>query len=266
MVFGNLTMHRLGNSLSVAFFAGVEDGGRMEFVELMNLLKPEWKCGAAQVVFLLCANLMPDDWGQPVLKADVTAWTCEWLPNTAPPPWLLDALGSSGDIKGFITLLRVSAALLQDMPIPQVEVDDSYLGTLTRFLCGVSQYQQGEYSTSMDTLQNVSFKACEGKVQAWVSHLAGLGLAKIGKPQAALIKLQNAVDRSPASIPALYNIAQVFHSLGQQRAELEVLDLLVKVSGECRCLPRVGVGAAAGVDGGMGWMGVSLVHVVVSHD
>ncbi|KAK8401430.1 hypothetical protein O3P69_002893 [Scylla paramamosain] len=206
----------------------VEDGGRMEFSELINLLKLEWKCGAAQVLFLLCANLMPDDWGQPVLQADVSAWTWEWLPNVAPPPWLLDVLGSSEDLIEFITLLRVSALLLQGAPISQKEWKDSYLGTLTRFLCAVSQYQQGDYSRSLDTLHNISYIACERRMQAWVLHLGGLGLANLGKPHTALMKLQDAVERSPASLPALYNIAQVFQSLGEQRAELEVLDLLVK--------------------------------------
>lgn len=259
-----MTSLRLDSFVSLAFPAGVEDGGKMEFLELMSYLNLEWKCGAAQVLFLLCANLMPDDWGQPVLQAHVSGWACQWLPDMVPPAWLLDAIGSSGDLTDFITLLKVSASLLQGMPIPYIELEDSYLGALTRFLCGVSQYQQGEYSCSLDTLQKINYMACEGRIQAWVSHLGGLGLAKIEKPHTALVKLQDAVDRSPASIPALYNIAQVFHSLSQQRAELEVLDLLVKVSGECPCLLRDWV-LADGV-GGVGWMGVSLVHVVECHD
>ncbi|MPC62232.1 hypothetical protein E2C01_056315 [Portunus trituberculatus] len=211
----------------------MEDGGKMQLSELMNFLKLEWKCGATQVLFLLCANLMPEDWGQPVLQVDVSAWTQEWLPNVAPPPWLLNVLGSREDLTEFITLLRVSALLLQGVPISQTEWEVSYLGTLTRFLCAISQYQQGDYSRSLDTLQHISYVTCERKIQAWVLHLRGLDLAKLGKPHTALMKLQDAVDRSPASLPALYNMARIFQSLGEQKAELDVLDLLVKVSGEC---------------------------------
>ena len=212
----------------------MEDGGEMEFHELMSILKLDWKCGAVQIMFLLCANLMPDDWAQPVLQADFSAWPSDWLPNVGPPVWLLDALGSNKNLTDFITLLRVSASMLQGVAIPQIKVEDSYLGTLTKFFYAAKQYQQGEYRSSLDTLQKIKYMSCEVEVQAWVSHLEGLGLAKLGIPHNALVKLQTAVDTSPASLLALYNIAQIFHSLGEQSAELEVLELLVKVSG-CDC-------------------------------
>lgn len=205
----------------------------MEFAELTNFLRPDWKCGATKVLFLLCANLMPTDWGSSVLQADVSGWGSEWLPGTATPTWLLDAVGSTGYVSDFVTLLKVSASLLQVVPVPKVELEHSYLGMLTRFLCAASQYRQCEYRCSLDTLLDINSVVCEERLQAWVSFLGGLCLAKIGKPHTALVKLQDAVDKSPASIAALFNIAQVFHSLGQLRAELEVLELLVKVSGKC---------------------------------
>lgn len=207
----------------------------MEFAEFTNFLKPEWKYGATKVLFLLCANLIPTQWGSSVLQADVSGWGREWLPDTPPPTWLLDAIGSRGDILGCVTLLRVSASLLQGVPAPKLELKHSYQGMVTRFLYAASQYQQSEYKCSLDTLQDITTVACGGSLKSWMSFLGGLCLAKIGKPHTALVKLQDAVDKSPASVEALFNIAQVFHSLGQLRAELEVLELLVKVSGKCPC-------------------------------
>lgn len=206
----------------------VEDGGRMEFAELTHFLRPEWKCGSTKVLFLLCANLMSADWGSSVLQTDVSEWGNDWLPGITTPTWLLDAIGSSGNILGFVTLLRVSASLLQVVTLPNVELEESYLGMLTRFLHAASQYQLSEYSCSLDALQDISSVVCEERLQAWVSFLGGLCLAKIGKPHTALVKLQDAVDKSSACIAALFNIAQVFHNLGQPSAELEVLELLVK--------------------------------------
>lgn len=230
----------------------------MEFAELIHFLKPDWKCGATKVLFLLCANLMPTDWGSSVLQADVSGWANDWLPAATTPKWLLDALGSTGNILDFITLLRVSASLLKGVPVFSVEVEHSYLGMLSRFLLAASQYRQNEYTCSLGTLQNISSLVCEGRLQAWVSLLGGLCLAKLGRPHTALVKLQDAVDKSPDCIAALFNIAQVFHSLGQPRAELEVLELLVKVSGKCLGYQSwVWTDVASGVD----WMGVSLVHV-----
>lgn len=233
----------------------------MEFAELTNSLRPDWKCGATKVLFLLCANLMPTEWGSSVLQAGVSGWSSEWLPGIATPIWLLDAIGSSVDI--LATLLKVSASLLQVVPVPEVEVEQSYLGMLTRFLYAASQYQRGEYNCSLNTLQGIQSVFCERRLQAWVSFLGGLCLFKIGKPHTALVKLQDAADKSPFSVAALFNIAQVFHSLEQPRAELEVLELLVKVSCKCPCHQHcVLVDGGGGVD----WMGVSLVHVILGHD
>lgn len=206
----------------------------MEFDELIHFLKPEWKCGSTKVLFLLCANLMSTDWGSSVLQADVSEWRNDWLPGLTTPTWLLDATGSSGSILGFVTLLRVSASLLQVVALPKVELEESYLGMLTVFLHAASQYQQSKYSYSLDSLQDISSVVCGERLEAWVSFLRGLCLAKIGKPHSALVKLQDAVDKSPACITALFNIAQVFHK-SQPNAELEVLELLVKVSGRCPC-------------------------------
>lgn len=203
----------------------------MELAELTNFLRPEWKCGATKVLFLLCANLMPNDWGSSVLQADFSGWGNEWLPATAAPIWLLDAIGSTGDILDFVTLLRVSALLLHSDPVlPEIEQRYSYQGMMTKFLYAASQYHHCEYKCSLDTFQSISSVACEQRLQAWVSFFEGLCLAKIGKPHTALVKLQDAVDKSPVIIAALFNISKVFHSLGQSRAELEVLELLVKVS------------------------------------
>lgn len=249
------------------------DDGKVQFSELVNFLKLEWKCGATQVLFLLCANLMPEDWGQPVLQADVSAWTREWLPSMAPPPWLLSVLGSSEDLAEFVTLLRVSALLLQGASISQTECasisqtegEVSYLGTLTRFLCAVSHYQQGDYRRSLDTLQDISSITCESEIQAWVLHLRALDLVHLGQPHLALLKFQVAAFSSPASLPALYNMARGFQNLGEPKIELQALNVLVQVSGKSVCTSE-NVVQVGGKSGGVGWMGVSLVHVVVGHD
>ncbi|XP_071544837.1 uncharacterized protein [Panulirus ornatus] len=202
----------------------LEDAKGLEFQDLVKLLKKEWMCTASSTLFLLYANLVPDDCDISVLK-DSLSWSNCWLPEEIPPSWLLNATAST-DLSAFSYLLLVSAIMRKGDHL-HVDCEDTYVGSTIKFLSGVNLYKKGEFEGSIKCLQTISSEKCGADVQGWILWLTGLILFKVGKPHTALLKLQAAVDKCERCIPAIFNISRIFFSMDLGSAELETLSLLI---------------------------------------
>lgn len=193
----------------------------------MKTLKKEWKCTALSTLFLLHANLFPDECDISVLKDSLT-WNNGWLGDKTPPSWLLNATACT-DLTAFSSLLLVSAVMLKGDHI-HMGCEDSYVGSAFKFLRAVHLYKNGEFEGSINCLQSISSQKCGTDMQGWILWLTGVVLIRLEKPHTALLKLQAAVDKCEMCIPAVFNISQIFFRMDLGGAELETLSLLTVVS------------------------------------
>ncbi|KAK3862731.1 hypothetical protein Pcinc_031435 [Petrolisthes cinctipes] len=106
--------------------------------------------------------------------------------------------------------------------------DEDYASSMVYFLEANTLYQTGSYGVCLDTLSNINKQHCSAVLQGFVSWVTGLCLIRVGSPHTALVKLREAVDLSALCVPAVFNIAQVYHEQNKTRAELETLALITE--------------------------------------
>ncbi|XP_064113461.1 uncharacterized protein LOC135220062 [Macrobrachium nipponense] len=205
----------------------VADSGAGSLGDIAVLIAERNKCSSFALLLLLIGNHVPEKVDKFHLEACIS-WSNGWSPDSRAPDWLIDALGHNENIYSLKSMLFTSYMLLKGQPWT-LEVRDNYTGVLVQYLAACKLYRESDYYESLSLLHEINLEECGTSLQGWVLWSTGLCLFKLGKSSTALVKLQEAIDKSNSSVPAIFNVSQVFRKMGISSAEVETLSLLVAI-------------------------------------
>ncbi|XP_063612881.1 uncharacterized protein LOC134786278 isoform X1 [Penaeus indicus] len=182
------------------------------------------KCAAFTTLALLHANLLPDD-SIPLEKLRTLPLDSKWDGGLTIPAGMLDICKDS--LFPLNNFLLLSAEVLKcGWQGRRAGAGNTYIGVLGSFLQAVGLYRKEDFTGSLQVLEAIPRHLCGSELEGCVLWLTGLGLAKLGKPHTALLKLEAAVKACEACLPAVFNISCIFHQTDMVTAELECLALL----------------------------------------
>lgn len=209
---------------------GCEETEGDDMSALERTVQKVQRCGSFSTLVLLHANLLPDD-SIPVGKLRTLPIDTRWDRGREPPEWLLNATSCKDSLLPFNSVLLTSAEVLQTGWLGRrPNAENTYSGVLASFFQAVGLYKKEDFAGSLQVLEAIPRSFCGRELQGCVLWLTGLDLAKLGKPHTALLKLEAAVKACKACLPAVFNIACIFHQTDLLTAELECLALLAAVS------------------------------------
>lgn len=211
------------------FVPGCEEIEGEDLNALFEARHEHRKCASFITLVLLHANLLPDD-SIPLEKLRTLPLDSKWDGGSTIPAWMLDLPCKD-------SLFPLNAFLLMSAEVQQCGwqgtrsgAGNTYLGVLGSFLQAVGLYRKEDFTGSLQVLEAIPRSLCGSELEGCVLWLTGLGLAKLGKPHTALLKLEAAVKACEACLPAVFNISCIFHQTDMVTAELECLALLAAVS------------------------------------
>ncbi|XP_066983977.1 uncharacterized protein [Macrobrachium rosenbergii] len=205
----------------------VADSGPGSLRDIAVLITERDKCSSFALLLLLIGNHLPEKVEKPHLEACIS-WSDDWSPDCRAPDWLFDAIGHNENIDSLKRMLFTSYMVLKGQPWT-LKVRDNYTGVLVQYLAACKLYRESDYGESLALLHEINLEECGTSLQGWVLWSTGLGLFKLGKSTTALVKLQEAIDKCNSSVPAIFNVSQVFRKIGISSAEVETLSLLAAI-------------------------------------
>ncbi|XP_064111501.1 uncharacterized protein LOC135218993 [Macrobrachium nipponense] len=189
----------------------VADSGAGSLGDIAVLITERNKCSSFALLLLLIGNHVPEKVDKFHLEACIS-WSNDWSPGSRAPDWLIDALGHNENIYSLKSMLFTSYMLLKGQPWT-LEVRDNYTGVLVQYLAACKLYRESNYYESLSLLHEINLEECGTSLQGWVLWSTGLCLFKLGKSSTALVKLQEAIDKSNSSVPAIFMCRRWFRKM-----------------------------------------------------
>ncbi|XP_056147086.1 Fanconi anemia group G protein isoform X2 [Lampris incognitus] len=125
---------------------------------------------------------------------------------------------------------RGCVAVVESPEIPHVVLDprvlNEQLQICTVIAQGAERLNEGRYSEALSVLQKGVFPPAPRALLANMQLLSGLCLARMGRPQMALLCYTKALEMDTCSVLALHKSMLIYRHLGNTQAEIQALQLL----------------------------------------